>query len=59
MKLAEEQKYVIKEILKFPKDVMRLGGYAGAGKSTVIKHLVELLPEFAVCAYPGKAANVG
>jgi exodeoxyribonuclease-5 len=58
MKLAEEQKYVIKEILKFPKDVMRLGGYAGAGKSTVIKHLVELLPEFAVCAYTGKAANV-
>lgn len=58
MKLTEEQKFVIKEIIKFQKDEVTLGGRAGCGKTTVIKHLVELLPEFAVCAYTGKAANV-
>ncbi len=58
MKLSEEQKFVIKEIIKLKKSVQVLSGYAGTGKSTVIKHLVELLPNFAVCAYTGKAANV-
>src|SRR5262249_45426389 len=42
----------------FPKPVQTLGGYAGTGKTTVIKTLIERLPEFAVCAYTGKAANV-
>jgi exodeoxyribonuclease-5 len=58
MKLTEEQKFVIREMLKFQKNEVTLGGRAGCGKTTVIKHLVELLPEFAVCAYTGKAANV-
>lgn len=58
MKLTDEQKTIIKKIIKFEKPIQTLGGYAGAGKSTVIKHLVELLPDFAVCAYTGKAANV-
>lgn len=58
MRLTEEQKYAIREILKFSKDEVRLGGRAGCGKTTVIKHLIELLPNFAVCAYTGKASNV-
>jgi exodeoxyribonuclease-5 len=58
MKLTSEQKHVIKEILKFHKDVTIVGGRAGTGKSTIIRHLIELLPNFAVCAYTGKAANV-
>ena len=58
MKLNEEQKYVIKELMMFRKPVTTLGGFGGAGKSTVIRHLVELLPKFAVCAYTGKAAKV-
>lgn len=58
MKLTEEQKHVIKEILKFDKNVVRVGGLAGTGKSTIIRNLSEFLPEFAVCAYTGKATNV-
>jgi exodeoxyribonuclease V len=58
LRLNEEQKFVIKEVIKLKKPVQVLSGYAGTGKSTVIKHLVELLPKFAVCAYTGKAANV-
>lgn len=58
MKLTEEQKVVIKNILKFNKDVFKLGGLAGTGKSTVIQHLAQALPNFAVCAYTGKAVNV-
>lgn len=58
MRLSEEQKHVIKEIMSFKKDEVRLGGLAGTGKSTVIKHLAELLPEFKVCAYTGKAVSV-
>lgn len=58
MRLSEEQKHVIREIMSFKKDEFRMGGLAGTGKSTVIKHLAELLPGFAVCAYTGKAASV-
>jgi exodeoxyribonuclease-5 len=58
MRLSEEQKHVIKEIMSFKKEEVRLGGYGGTGKSTVIKHLAELLPEFKVCAYTGKAVSV-
>lgn len=58
MKLEKEQKDVIIKLLKFEKPVQTLGGWAGCGKSTVIRHLIEVLPNFAVCAYTGKAANV-
>ena len=58
MRLSDEQKHVIREIVGFKKDEVRLGGLAGTGKSTVIKHLAELLPDFKVCAYTGKAASV-
>jgi exodeoxyribonuclease-5 len=58
MRLTDEQKHAIREILKFSKDEVTLGGRAGCGKTTVIQHLVQLLPEFAVCAYTGKATNV-
>lgn len=58
MRLSEEQKHVIREIMSFKKDEVRLGGLAGTGKSTVIKHLAELLPDFKICAYTGKAASV-
>lgn len=58
MKLSEEQKNIIKKIIKFEKSVQLLGGFAGSGKSTVIRNLIEILPNFAVCAYTGKAANV-
>lgn len=58
MKLTAEQKSVIKNILKFEKDVQILSGYAGTGKSCVVQHLAKYLDNFAVCAYTGKAADV-
>jgi exodeoxyribonuclease-5 len=56
--LSEEQRAACAELLRFPKQVQTLGGYAGTGKSTVVKELHRLLPSFAVCAYTGKAAHL-
>lgn len=58
MKLNEEQKFVIQEVIKQKKLIQTVSGYAGTGKSTLIRHLFELLPNYAVCAFTGKAANV-
>jgi len=60
MQLTTEQKNVITNTLKSieQKQVTTVGGYAGTGKTTVIQHLVKVLPGWAVCAYTGKAANV-
>lgn len=58
MQLDEDQKHVIKELLKFNKQVQTLGGPAGSGKTIVVKHLKEILSNFAVCAFTGKAAQV-
>lgn len=57
MKLTEEQKSIIRNIIKFNKKIQILSGYAGTGKSCVVQHLSQLLPDFAVCAYTGKAVN--
>ena len=38
--------------------VQTLGGYAGTGKTTIIRHLSAWLPGAVVCAYTGKAASV-
>tara|TARA_Y100000034_G_scaffold35064_2_gene43036 strand:+ start:21624 stop:22682 length:1059 start_codon:yes stop_codon:yes gene_type:complete len=35
-----------------------LGGYAGTGKTSLVKYLKKFFPTFAVCAFTGKAANV-
>lgn len=56
--LTAEQDAALARLLAFPNQVQTLGGYAGTGKTTLIKHLVHQLPHFAVCAYTGKAANV-
>lgn len=58
MRLTIEQKHVLKEIVRLPKDEIILGGRAGTGKTTVIRHLADLLDGFVVCAYTGKAVNV-
>jgi energy-coupling factor transporter ATP-binding protein EcfA2 len=58
VKLTDEQKFVIKEILQFKRDVVKLGGHAGCGKTVIAKHLHMALPKFAVAAYTGKAADV-
>lgn len=58
MQLTKEQKHAIKELLKFKNQVATLGGYGGTGKTTVVSHICQALPNFAVCAYTGKASHV-
>lgn len=58
MKLTKQQKDVIRNLIGVKKNVQTLGGYAGTGKTTIIRHIVEVLDTWAVCAYTGKASNV-
>jgi exodeoxyribonuclease V len=64
MPLTVEQKDIIKKMMKNldNNQVQTLGGYAGTGKSTVIKVLLQALHQkklsFCACAYTGKATNV-
>lgn len=62
MKLTEKQKYALYQLVDGlrNKGLMKqtLGGYAGTGKTSLIKFLIKFFPNFGVCAYTGKAANV-
>lgn len=53
----------IVEFFKARRPMLRLGGFAGTGKTTIISEVVKRLqeayqPRVAFCAYTGKAANV-
>lgn len=62
--LTKEQKEVIKGIINNidKNQFTTLGGYAGTGKSTIIRVMLEILDKkglfFFPCAYTGKAANI-
>lgn len=61
MQLTTKQTNVLYKIVQGVKnDEMEqtLGGYAGTGKTTLIKYIKNFFPQFAVAAYTGKAANV-
>lgn len=58
VELTQEQRDAVEHLLRFRSDVQTMGGYAGTGKTTVIKTLHALLPRFAVCAFTGKATQV-
>ena len=58
MKLSDEQKHVISRAVKLDQPILTIGGYAGTGKTVVLKHLSDYFPNFAVCAYTGKASDV-
>ena len=62
MQLTPEQENAISNTLrdiKNKKKIVKIGGFAGTGKTTLILELRDKLPgEWAVCAYTGKAANV-
>lgn len=64
MLLTNEQKDIIKSLVRnlYSKQVQTVGGYAGTGKSTIIRVLIEALEKkglsFACAAFTGKAANV-
>ncbi len=57
---SPEQREAISRLLSFAKTEQTLGGFAGTGKTTVLKTLSRspLLENFAYCAYTGKAADV-
>lgn len=60
-KLSKEQRAAVADIrrrVKKGQQVVTLGGYAGVGKTTTVVKLLELYPEFVVCAFTGKAADV-
>jgi exodeoxyribonuclease V len=64
MFLTEEQKDVIRKIIGNlnKEQIQTLGGYAGTGKTTVVRVLIDVLEKkglsFLPAAYTGKAANV-
>ena len=61
MELTDKQKLALYRVvtdIKEGKKQITLGGYAGTGKTTLINYLTKFYPNFGVCAYTGKAANV-
>lgn len=62
MQLTERQKWALYQLVNGLKakelPQQTLGGYAGTGKTTLIKYLIKFFPNFAVAAYTGKAANI-
>ena len=61
MELTDKQKLALYQIVTGVKNgtpQITLGGYAGTGKTTLINYLTKFYPNFGVCAYTGKAANV-
>lgn len=60
VKLTQEQENIISQVLNAIKikGIVRIGGYAGTGKTTIIQEFIKLLDNWAVCAYTGKAANI-
>jgi exodeoxyribonuclease-5 len=60
--LTEQQKWALYQLVTGVRNKklnqQSLGGYAGTGKTFIVKYLVKFFPNFAVAAYTGKAANV-
>ena len=58
--LTKEQNEVYDNILSSIKSqqITTLGGFAGTGKTTVVSHLINKLPNWKVAAFTGKASNV-
>jgi len=64
IQLSKDQSTALREIwdwwINRPTQVLTLGGYAGTGKTTLIRQMLEQIgaSRVAVCAYTGKAAHV-
>jgi exodeoxyribonuclease-5 len=56
--LSDEQNEVVRELVGSRRPIQTLGGYAGTGKTTVIRTLHEDLSGYATVAFTGKAAHV-
>ena len=61
MELSKHQKNVLFNLVEGVKKgnkFQTLGGFAGTGKTTLIKYFHQFFPNFKICSYTGKAANV-
>jgi exodeoxyribonuclease-5 len=61
IELTPEQRHVIDSVtrgVKTRKSIQKIAGFAGTGKSTLVKTLQNNVPEFKVAAYTGKAVDV-
>jgi exodeoxyribonuclease-5 len=62
LELSNEQKQVLYNVVTKIRsgtcERSTIGGFAGTGKTTLIKYLAKFCKEFRVCAYTGKAAEV-
>jgi len=61
MELSPEQKKVLHSVVTGIREgtqEVKIGGYAGTGKSVLVNYLSKFFPGYAPCAYTGKAANV-
>jgi exodeoxyribonuclease V len=62
IQLTPSQKWVLYQLVQGVREKklheQTLGGFAGSGKTTIIKYLTKFLPNFAIAAYTGKAANI-
>jgi exodeoxyribonuclease-5 len=58
--LTREQHHVHRQLVRnrHRDQVQTLGGFAGTGKTTVLAALAEALPDWAPCAFTGRAAHV-
>ncbi len=56
--LTEEQQSAVDQAVKAVNDnvLFKIGGYAGTGKTTIAKHVMEQIPGCLPCAFTGKAA---
>ena len=57
--LSKEQRSAVEQVVRNAgkKSLQVVSGYAGTGKTTIIKHVIHHLPQHAVCAYTGKAGQ--
>jgi exodeoxyribonuclease V len=61
MELTPKQTQVLYQIVtdvRGGKPQVKMGGYAGTGKSVLASYLAKFFPRFGICAFTGKAANV-
>src|SRR6185437_10109616 len=60
MELDKDQAAILESVVKDvnKKQEISIGGYAGTGKTFLVRAIQQRLPHFAVCAFTGKAASV-
>jgi exodeoxyribonuclease-5 len=58
MLLTQEQEAAVTAACNTDKEIFKIGGYAGTGKTTILKEIMSRHLNMGACAYTGKAASV-